>query len=183
MLKKLSVLLGLTLLIGQQVMAESALKLTPSTCKDISKAADIWISASSVTKTDLAKIQCKDSFSGTILRVLAKGNRPQGFFANFNFSVKTAGEYKFYGALIHQGKAHGSAVEFRFDKGEWQKITPIKGPRDSWGISKAINWEPLSTVILTAGEHTLDFRALKPAPLGPWSVMCDGIIAFDVKKK
>ena len=163
--------------------AGQALDITPGNCGKIEEIADIWIKGDAAVKTDLPRWNVKDSFSGTILRVLSKGDRPEGFHAVYEFEVKREGEYAFHAALIHQGTPHASTVEYRFDSGDWEKIVPAKGSRTSWGVSNAINWESLGRQRLGTVKHTLEFRVRAKAANGFWSFMCDGIMAFDLGKQ
>lgn len=151
---------------------------TPGTVPDFTGKTDIWINGGTPARSDFNKEKVADSFSGVILRKLDKLPEKGEFSAVYEFNVAKDGDYDFFAALITQGRAHGSPVEFRFDGGTWRRVPHNPSGNPSWGVSGAVSWNPLGTVRLKTGRHTLEFRITERASLGSWSFMCDGIAGF-----
>ena len=155
------------------------LKATPATQPELPKQGAIWINGGRPAKTNIGTKQLADSFSGTILYLLSKTPATGTFEAVYTFEVPKDAEYDFFGALITQGRAHGSPVEFKFDDEPFQTVRPNSAGRPAWGVSNAVTWDWLGSRKLTAGTHTLTLRVNRKAQLGNWSFMCDGIIGLE----
>ncbi|MBS1369357.1 MAG: hypothetical protein HPZ91_05305 [Lentisphaeria bacterium] len=151
---------------------------TPGTAPDFPERPEIWINGGIPVKSDFSREKAADSFSGTILRKLGKQPETGEFAALYEFNAPKAGDYDFFAALVTQRRAHASPVEFRFDGGEWREVPDNPSGKPAWGISNAVSWNPLGSVKLKAGNHTLEFRITKRAQLGSWSFMCDGVAGF-----
>ncbi len=167
------------LLLGVTLGAAEIPVATPGTDPSFPETAPIWIKADSPLKSNFGKEKVSDSFSGTILRKLAKEPETGEFSAEYEFNVRKEGDYTFFAALVTQKRPHASPVEFRFDENPWKEV-PNNAGSPAWGVSRAISWNPLETVTLTEGKHKLAFRITKRAQLGSWSFMFDGAIGFEL---
>lgn len=151
---------------------------TPKTDPDFPKQADIWINGGTPVETNIGKHKTADSFSGTVLYKIEKQPESGEFSATYGFEAPEAGEYEFFAAIITQKRPHASPVDFRFDNDDWREVPNNPSGQPAWGVSNAVSWNPLGTVKLAAGKHTLSFRFNKRAGLGNWSFLCDGVAGF-----
>ena len=158
----------------------AVLSVTPAEDPEFPSRCSVWIPGGATVSNSMGAIDSKDSFTGKIPYKLSKTPESGDFSVKYAFEIPADGLYEFFAAIIRQGKAHSSPVEFRFDDGEWTSVIPApeSAVRKTWGISNALVWESLGEHKMNSGKHSLELRITSKSKQGNWSFMCDGIVAL-----